>query len=298
MSPRVSIGLPVQNGQRFLREAIHSILNQTYQDFELIISDNASTDQTHQICEAYAQKDKRIRFYRQPTNVGSAGNFNTVFRLSRGEYFKWAAADDVLEPTFIERCVDVLDADPEVVLAYPRAIIIDEFKKVFRQGTFRYELVDLRTPKPHERFRQMFHHVSIYPIFGLIRSRVLRRTRLFRPHIGADNCLLVSLVLLGKFGEVPEYLLRLRAHGDGYTCKITRTLREGGMEGKREAKWWNPHHRGNVVMPYWRRLREHFLSVLRSDVSLREKVAMVAFLCRVANWWRGRLGREVLSALT
>ena len=297
MNPRVSIGLPVRNGQGFLRDAIDSILVQTYEDFELIIFDNASTDQTEPICRAYAAQDDRLRYYRRITNIGAARNFNAVFKLARGEYFKWAAADDVLLPEFLSRCVEALDGDSEVVLAYPRVIIMDMFRNVLREGTFRYHLVDLCKPGPSERFRQMFTYVSVYPIFGLIRSGVLKRTPLFRRHIGADNCLLVNLVLRGKFREVPEYLLRLRAHPDGYTCKVTRALQTGGAEDRREAKWWNPEHRGNVVLPYWRRLGEHFLSVVRSDASPREKAAMVAFLCRVANWWRGQLGRELLGAM-
>ena len=192
--PRVSIGLPVHNGGRFVAEALESILAQTYTDFEVIISDNASADQTMRICQAYAAADKRISYSRTDSNLGAARNFNRVFRLSRGEYFKWAAADDVLEPTFLERCVQVLDEDPTVALAYTRVTNLDE-RNVVREGTFHYHLADLRTPAAYDRFRQMFLHASVYPVFGLIRSGVLKRTRLFRAHIGADDCLLVDLVL-------------------------------------------------------------------------------------------------------
>jgi glycosyltransferase involved in cell wall biosynthesis len=297
MNPRVSIGLPVRNGQPFLREAVDSILAQTYQDFELIISDNASTDETEQICRAYAAKDRRIRYRRLAADIGSSRNFNAVFRLSRGEYFKWAAADDVLAPQCLARCVEVLDGDPKVVLAHPRAIDIDEFRKQFRRGTFRYDQADLSRPRPRERLRHMFLYASVYPIFGLIRSSVLKKTRLLRPHAGADYCLLVELLLRGKFAEVPEYLLGLRAHSQGYTCRVTHLLRHGGTQGGQEAKWWDPHWRGKVVMPHWKRLAEHLCSVLRSETSLPEKAAMVSLLCRVANWWREHLGKEVLHAL-
>jgi glycosyltransferase involved in cell wall biosynthesis len=89
--PRVSIGLPVFNGEKYLAEALDSILSQTYRDFKLIISDNASTDRTEQICREYAAKDRRIRYYRNEKNIGAPKNFNRVFELSSGKYFRWDA---------------------------------------------------------------------------------------------------------------------------------------------------------------------------------------------------------------
>src|SRR3972149_8539793 len=94
INPRVSVGLPVFNGEQFLRQALDSVLAQTYPGFELIISDNASTDRTQDICEAYATRDKRIQYYRQSKNVGGGRNYNFVFEVSNGEYFKWLAHDD------------------------------------------------------------------------------------------------------------------------------------------------------------------------------------------------------------
>ena len=95
MKPRVSIGLPVYNGQEFLEETLHSILNQTFNDFELIICDNASTDRTAEICRSFAKRDRRIRYYRNEINLGAAKNFNGVFFLARGEYLKWSDNDDL-----------------------------------------------------------------------------------------------------------------------------------------------------------------------------------------------------------
>ncbi|MHC4983752.1 MAG: glycosyltransferase family 2 protein [Planctomycetota bacterium] len=297
MAARVGIGLPVYNGTKYLRKTLDSILAQTYQDLELVISDNASTDSTENICRSYAAKDKRITYHRRAKNIGSAGNFNSAFGLSRSEYFKWIAADDEIAPLFLERCVEALDSDPEAVLAHPRAVIIDEFKNELHCGTFRYGLADLSLKKPADRLRHMFLHASVYPIFGLIRSSVLRKTPLLRSCVGADYCLLVDLLLLGKFAEIPEYLMRLRAHAGGHSCKVTEALRKGTRDYEKEAQWWNPNCRRNVVLPYWRRMGEHLLSVLRSGTSLREKIAMVALLCRVGNWWRRELGKEALHAL-
>jgi len=241
-------------------------------------------------------RDKRILYSRTPANLGAARNFNRAFRLSRGEYFKWAAADDVLEPTFLERCVQVLDEDPTIVLAYTRVTNFDEWD-VVRGGTFRYDLADLRMPAAYDRFRQMFLYVSVYPIFGLIRASVLRRTPLFRPHIGADDCLLVDLALRGKFGEVPERLLRLRARPGCYTSDLTWVKRSGGREGPAQARWWDPQSKGQVVLPYCSRLWEHFVMAARANVALDQKLLIGAFLCRVANWWRPQLRKELGNAL-
>ena len=118
--PRVSIGLPVYNGERWLAEALDSLLAQTYSDFELIISDNGSTDDTQAICEEYAARDRRIRYIRQEINRGLAWNWNCVFEESAGDYFKWAACDDLYHPTFLERCVQILDQYPDVAWCHTR----------------------------------------------------------------------------------------------------------------------------------------------------------------------------------
>lgn len=111
VAPRVSIGLPVYNGQQYLRQALDSLLAQTFHTFEVIISDNASNDATPEICRDYAACDPRIRYVRHDVNRGAAWNFNYVFGLARGVYFKWHAHDDMLEPTFLEQCVTILDHD-------------------------------------------------------------------------------------------------------------------------------------------------------------------------------------------
>lgn len=118
--PQVSIGLPVYNGEKYVGKAIESVLSQTFKDFELIICDNASTDQTEKICREDATKDSRVRYYRNEKNLGAAKNFNRVFELSSSEYFKWLAADDLIEVDFLQRCVELLDSDASLLLACPR----------------------------------------------------------------------------------------------------------------------------------------------------------------------------------
>src|SRR5438874_8869169 len=129
-TPLLSVGLFVYNGERFLEETLHSILNQTFTDFELIISDNASTDRTGEIAEAYAEHDDRIRYYRSEKNMGAGWNVRRVYELATGKYFKQAAADDLVEPDFLRRCVEILESDPDYVVAYPTTKEVDE------NGTF------------------------------------------------------------------------------------------------------------------------------------------------------------------
>ena len=123
--PRISVGLPVYNGQNFLAAAIESVLAQTYRDFLLVISDNASTDATQRICEEFASRDPRVDYHRAQTNRGIVWNFNEVFRLSRTEYFMWFAHDDALAPQYLERCLEVLDRDPSVVSCFSSCRDID-----------------------------------------------------------------------------------------------------------------------------------------------------------------------------
>src|SRR5712671_2230439 len=108
-SPRVSIGVAVYNGERFLSKTLDSLLAQTFEDLEIIICDNCSEDGTEHICRSYAASDNRIQYHRNSTNIGAPRNFNLVTTLSRGEYFKWSSADDLCAPVMIERCVEVLD---------------------------------------------------------------------------------------------------------------------------------------------------------------------------------------------
>ncbi len=114
--PLLSVGMPVYNGQNYLAFTIEAILSQSFTDFELIISDNGSTDETEAICRAYAAQDARIRYERVEENLGAAYNFNRVFELARGRYFKWAAHDDYFTADYFERCIQVLEQNPAVVL--------------------------------------------------------------------------------------------------------------------------------------------------------------------------------------
>ena len=126
VQPSVSIGLPVFNAEHYLERSLGSILAQTHRNFELIISDNASNDATEAICRRHAALDARIRYHRNPRNQGATFNFRQVVALSSGEYFLWAAHDDMFAPKYVERCIAVLEQNRDVVLCYSKSIEIDE----------------------------------------------------------------------------------------------------------------------------------------------------------------------------
>src|SRR5215470_13614723 len=207
---RVSIGLPVYNGAHFLKEALDALLSQTFGDFELIISDNASTDGTQEICRAYAAKDRRIRYYRHEQNRGAAWNHNYVFGLSTSEYFKWASHDDVCAPQYLERSIEVLDQTLSIVLCYTKTVIIDEHGKQLRNYSAR---CDVRSSRPYERFRDLLANFGLSdPMYGVVRANMLAKTPLLGNYIASDIVLLAEVALLGEIYEIPEVLFFRRDH--------------------------------------------------------------------------------------
>ncbi|NRB08622.1 MAG: glycosyltransferase [Richelia sp.] len=207
--PKVSIGLPVYNGENFIREAIDSILAQTFTDFELVISDNASTDNTEAICREYITKDSRIKYYKNKTNLGGAPNYNRTVELSNGEYFKWAAHDDVITPDFLSKCVDILDSNPDVVLCHSLVSYIDENSNFI--GNYNVNL-HTYSSRIQVRFHELLAKHLCYPIFGLIRSSALKVTPPQGGYGAADAIFLLRLAMRGKFYEIPEYLFFSRSH--------------------------------------------------------------------------------------
>jgi len=285
--PRVSIGLPVYNGQRYLQKALESLLAQTFCDFEIIISDNASSDATPEICRDYAARDPRIRYVRHDTNRGAAWNFNYVFSLARGVYFKWHAHDDMLEPSFLERSVAALDRDPQVVVAHARTRVIDE------AGATLYiydEYLRTESPLPSVRFRDLIciGH-PCFQVFGLMRADVLRRTPLIGNYVPSDRILLARLGLLGTFYEAPEPLFISRRHP-------AQSVRAAKLRAR--AAWFDPANDGKIVMPYFRTLYEYVKAIretpLAPDEARRCYLVLLDWVASDRNW--ARLGNDVVQA--
>ncbi len=211
MAPAVTLAIPVRNGERFLEQAIASLRAQTFADFELIIVDNASTDTTPEIAQRIAREDGRVRYLRNATNLGAGGNFNRCVELARGALFKWCAHDDLVDPTYVARCVGALNARPDAVTAYGRLVGIDA------QGQQTgYVEAPLDVPEDASaavRFRALLYRQGLdAAIFGLHRRSVLLASSLHLPYYGSDCALLAELGLIGAFVHVPEAVLFSRDH--------------------------------------------------------------------------------------
>lgn len=262
MSPRVGIGLPVRDGARYLDQTIEALRRQTLSDFDLVIADNASTDRTEAICRAAAAADERIRYVRSDENRGAAWNFNRTFALLSNEYFKWAAYDDLCEPTFLERCVAALDAAPEAALAYPRTRFIDERSRVVQDHDDHLALVQR---SPHERLRALVATIGYAnPIYGVIRSDALRKTRLHGAYPSSDYVLLCELALAGTFVEVPEPLFLRRLHPE-----MSRRVNPTAAAA---AVWFRPQAQPRYRAESWRLFVEHFVGIARAPVPPLERV--------------------------
>jgi glycosyltransferase involved in cell wall biosynthesis len=227
--PELSIGIPVFNGENFLEELLIALRNQTFNTFEIVICDNGSTDRTGQLCLDHAAKDPRIRYYRNERNLGANPNFNKVFALSRAPLFKWAAHDDLYEPTYLEKCVRILRENPDVVLAHSDCLCVDEWCRPFAQMATPSCYIDprsghtIRLDPPDaaegrwviQRFWEvLFRMGSNLHIFGVIRREALASTHLLRNFYGTDKLVLAELALLGPFAHVPERLFIKRYHKD------------------------------------------------------------------------------------
>ena len=205
----VSVGLPVYNGEKYLAGAIESLLSQDYTNIEIILCDNASTDNTSQICQLYQQKDARIHYVQNKTNIGAANNFNRTFTLSKGELFMWAAYDDLWDQTYIRKCVEKLNQFPNAVICLTECAIIDETGKFIRNENEAIETLNLSFS---ERLHHFFLNVGWIGsiVYGLCRSEFLKRTRLFLEEYGPDVILGLELYLLGDVIKVEERLFYYR----------------------------------------------------------------------------------------
>jgi glycosyltransferase involved in cell wall biosynthesis len=208
-APRLTIGLPVYNGKNYVGEAIEALLGQTFEDYELIISDNASTDGTADICQQYAKQDARIRYVRQPRNIGIAPNHNFIVTEARGELVKWASHDDLYARDMMERCVQALDEHPHVVLAHPWTAMIDGSGQV--TAAIEYPL-NTSSPSAPERFRSTLFANGGDDTGGVIRTEVMRRTTMLNSFHHADRTITTELALQGPFHQVTDWLYFRRDH--------------------------------------------------------------------------------------
>jgi glycosyltransferase involved in cell wall biosynthesis len=289
--PLVSIGVPVYNGEAFLERALDALSAQDYEHIEIIISDNASTDNTPKICRAAAERDDRVKYLTTDVNRGAAWNFSRLVHVAQGQYFKWAAADDLCRPELVSSCVAVLEADPSAVLCYPRTSLIDEDDIVV--GDF-FDDLAYGDASPVRRFARVCRHVGEYhAVFGIIRTEALRDTGLLGAFVASDIVTVAELALRGRFLEHPDRLFLRRYHAN--TSVIANP------DAQSRARWFDPNRRWRNPMPVVRLCGELLRAVHRSPLSPGLKLQ--ADLAVARDWaaprWRdigGELKRQVRAA--
>ncbi|KQX62917.1 hypothetical protein ASD06_12960 [Angustibacter sp. Root456] len=269
---------------------MESALAQTHTDLELVISDNGSTDGTEEICRSFAAADERVRYLRQEQNRGAAWNHNAVVHASRGEYFRWYSYDDQMDPRLIEACLAPLQADPDLVLAYPLTYVMDDEGRVVEE--YRSDLPWQGT-RASERLHNLLCAENVdtllcwcYPVYGLMRRRVLLDTRLLRPHNSSDAVLLVELALRGRWHQVPERLFYSRRHAESSV---------GVHTPEQVAQWFDPAASADRPMVRTMLFAGYVSAIWRAPLTPAERRRCFATL---GPWLRhNRNGRVVASEL-
>jgi glycosyltransferase involved in cell wall biosynthesis len=281
--PRLSLGLAVYNGENYLAESLDALLGQSYEDFELIISDNASTDGTADICRRYKKQDSRVRYVRQPRNIGLSPNHNFVVEEARGELFKWASNDDLYARDLLKRCVDALDEYPHVVLAHSWTAKIDASGTVTE--AFEYPLATA-TQRAPERFRSILFDSGGDDCYGIIRTDVLRRTAMIDSYHHADRTIVAEIGLHGPFFQVPDWLYFRRDHAEmaERACPTMRS-RCVNMDPRRANRLRHP-----AVRLYGEYVWAYIAAIRRAPLSPADRRECYRYL---AQWFasRARPGR-------
>lgn len=285
--PRVGIAVPVYNGERYLRESLDGLLGQTFTDFELVIVDNASTDGTEAICREYLARDARVRYYRNERNIGGPANFRRAFALSRGEYHKWSTADDLWAPTFVERCAEVLDARPDVVLAYPRSRIVKADGALRRTYD---DPLDLPEESAAERVRRVIMESTLcHAHLGVLRRSAMLRTGLIGSEMASDIRFLAEMAMLGKFAVVPEYLFSRRYHEESSSWERS--------DAERQRLYYAPQRSSPRRMNTWRRYANLCYRAVTLVPDRSSRWELVCFLGRRMRWERDALWEELVGSL-
>ena len=285
--PKVSIAVPTYNCERYVAQSVESLLGQTFGDFELVISDNASTDGTEEICRRYAASDKRVRYVRRTENIGGPGNFRYVFSLCSGQYHKWSTADDYWHPNFLAEAVSALDRNADVVLCYPRTQLIDAAGTKIEDYA---DNLDLGQHSPRERLRELYKRIGLcHAHLGLIRRDAMRQTRLIAGHLSSDVDFLGEMALQGQFHLLPDVRFYRRLHPASSSWARDDT--------KHQIAYYAPRAKAISDAGTWRRFGFQFGMIGRSPVSLGDKFALTMDVLRWMRWERGALLRELGSQL-
>jgi len=291
--PYVRVGIPVFNEERYIGQAIESVLQQDYPNLEILVADNASTDGTRRVCETLARSDARIRYIRHEVNRGASENFRYVFEGCEAPYFIWVGSHDVLKPDFISKCIVAHQNNPDTVLAYPRTQIIDSDDNVLIEVT--PDRIDTQMKPTKERVLQIVRELTwCNMMYGVFRTMALSKCRQYVFCRGPDHVLLMEISLLGSIELIPEVLFIRREHRsdafeplseDEYTIRQLKRLKPDAFDL-------------GPLRPHWKMGFEHILGILRARIPLVDRLGLLApVTITFALRWRKQLWREIFHPL-
>lgn len=283
--PKISIGMPAYNSAATICSTIESLLGQSFGDFELIVSDNASTDSTRDIVERLAQQDSRIRYVRQTENIGANRNYTHVARIARGEYYKWTSSSDWYSPSFLEKCLIPLEQRDDAVLAAPRTRLFNG--DIATASDYEHD-IEVLDSSPAARLRRLTSELRLNnAVNGLIRTGSLRRTRLIAPFYHADVVLMGHLAMLGKILRVDEFL-------------FYRRMEVPAAPASRDPVAWRKHHYPRVtsemLFQSWKLYFGWMWACVATPMSLAERAQVLNHLARMCYWDKRLLIDDIRGA--
>lgn len=260
-TPTISIGMPIHNGEATLERAIDGILRQSFSNFELLISDNNSNDRTQELCLEYAQRDKRVRYFRQPYNIGPPANFKFVLNIAKGNYFMWAACDDFHSFDFLEKNIEFLDLNSDYVASTSPNCFEGEESSITKFITFSME------GEKFSRFILFFQNCwSSHGIFyAVVRTDILRKCSIVgNSFIAVDWAVDLYLASKGKISRINEGLLVFGKLGHSSKVNPYRAFRNQSIE---------------ILFPFYR--LTHYVFKLSKGFTLFERLNLVYILLKL-----------------
>jgi len=283
---RVYTGMPVYNGEKYIEQSLRSNLAQSFDDFGIIIADNASTDRTEEICRDFAASDQRIVYRRNPQNLGAAKNYSACFDPANCDYFRWSNADDLIDPELITRGVKVLDEHSDVVLTYGKTRLINGNDELIR---FYDDNLHIMLEDASERFLVAQEKLGLSNVlYGLMRRSELAKTALFGSFVASDLNLILEMTLYGKFYEMKEIMFARRIHEEASSFD-----RE---DQNVQRAFWDPAKR-RLLMQNWRAHLEFFKAVRRAPLTKIQRRRLFKVLSKKMWWSKGELTQELAQYL-
>ena len=288
MAPLVSVGLPVHNGENYIVGAIESILNQTYRNIELIISDNASTDNTGGICQKYTLIDNRVKYYRLNDNCGAMVNHNRVLDLAKGKYFQWICHDDECEQTYIQKCVGILEENEQIICCFSVIKFIDGKDNVLRLSKNELSIFDDSRLERMKKFVDLQKaSVDIFcAMYGLFRTASIKKLGPLGTYIAGDQVYLLKMVFDGKLYQLNDPYLSRREHPS--TALIALPKLPHYKKYKEATRWGEAKCNPMIVLVNWKLMKEAFSYFSRYPMRILEKMKCFTVLFRlfIARWRR------------